>query len=360
MGAAVTTSNPADFVNRTQTYFNPKLLKELDFNLVLASYGTKGAFPAIGTSIRFFRPRAAKTAYVAAIAEGVTPTNLSEVAVGYVDVPLSQRGALATVTDLTQAIDLINTVQQYVKTMSKDAALDLDTIVRNALVAGVLNSDATYKSGPTATKQAYFERFASVVPTGVSATDFASLSAAALANAKMTRARHLTCVTQLKAARVPTIGGKYVAAVAPEVMQDVRQDTDWLTSAQRVNNGQGLYKNAEIELDGCVFVPNDNTFIEDETYGTYDDVDNDGDGLIYNNLYLGADAFGIPQLTNNKAGGSPMGPKLIVLAQPDKADPLNLITSIGWKTYYGCKPFITNVAGDVPHYLNFRCKASFV
>jgi len=297
---------------------------------------------------------------VAAIAEGVTPTNLTEVAVGYVDVPLAQRGALATVTDLVQAIDLINTVKLYVDTMGRDAALDLDTVCRNALVAGILNSDATYKYGPTATITGYFERFAGVVPTGVSANDFASLSAAAIANAKMTRARHLAVLTQLKAARVPTIGGKYVAVMPDQVMHDVRQDTDWVTAATRVNGGQALYKNADIELDGAIFVPQDNAFVEDETYGTYDDVDNDGDGLIYNCLYLGADSFGVPQLTNNKAGGSPMGPKLIVLAQPDKADPLNLKTSIGLKTYYGAKPFITNVAGEVPHYVNFRCKSTFV
>src|SRR5579864_8087699 len=153
MGAEVTTTNPTDFTNRLQTFFNPKLLEALLFQLVLAEYGTRGKFPAHGTSVRFFRPRPASTASVGTVAEGTTPTNLTEVSVGFVDVPLAQRGALAKVTDIVQAIDLLNTVQLYVKTMGMDAALDLDTVIRNALVTAVKNSNATFAAG-------YFERFA--------------------------------------------------------------------------------------------------------------------------------------------------------------------------------------------------------
>src|ERR1043165_6428247 len=183
--AAVTSSNPADFANRIQTFFNPKLLKALDFNLVLAPYGMKKDYPAIGTTIRFFRPRAANTTGVGAVAEGTTPTTLTEVGVGYVDVALSQRGALATVTDVVQAIDLLDTVRLYVDTMGADAALDLDGVIRNALVSGLLNSGTTYKYGPTATITGYPERFAGVSNTGTSATDFASLSALSAANSKI-------------------------------------------------------------------------------------------------------------------------------------------------------------------------------
>lgn len=361
MGATATTTNPADFANRIQTYFNPKLLKALLFNLVLAQYGQQKDFPAIGTTIRFFRPRAASKAGVAAIVEGVTPTNKTEVAVGYVDVPLAQRGALAEVTDVVQAIDLLDTVGTYTTTMGGDAALDFDTVVRDALIAGVLNSGTTYTYGPTATQQGYPERFAGVVPTGVSLNDFNTCKALGIANAKMTRTRHLLAVTQLKAARIPTIGGKYVAAVSPIVMNDVRADTDWLTAAQRVDNAAGLYKNAQIELDGAVFVENDNSFIED-VYGTYGDTNlaGAGNGSVYTTLYLGAEAFGVPGLANKRAGGSPMGPRIVVLAAADKADPLNLKTSIAWKSFYGAKPFITNVAGEFPHYVALRTKASFI
>lgn len=345
--AAVTTANPADFANRIQTYFNPKLLKALDYTLVIASYGMRQAFPAIGSTIRFFRPRAANTTGVGAIVEGTTPATLTEAAVGYVDVPLTQRGALATVTDLVQAIDLLNTVQLYVETMGADAALDLDTVCRNALITALQGSDATYGAN-------FFERFAGVVNTGVSATDFGTFHALSKANAKMTRARHLANVTQLKVARVPMIGGKYVALTPSAVIHDIRQDTDWVNAATQVNN-QALYKRGTIELDGCVFVEHDNPWTENAVYGTYA-----AGGENYTVTYLGAGSFGCPELSNKKAGGSPMSPKMTILSQPDKSDPLNLKTYIGWKAMYGAKAFITNVAGEVPHHLNFRCKSTYV
>lgn len=344
--AAVTTTNPADFADRIQTFFNPKLLKALDFALVLASYGLRQAYPAHGATIRFFRPRAANTTGVAAIAEGVTPATLTEVAVGYVDVPLAQRGAHATITDLVQAIDLLNTVQLYVETMGADAALDLDTVIRTALMTGLNDSNATYGAN-------YFERFAGVANTGNSANDFATMHALSAANAKMTRARHLANITQLRAARVPMIGGKYVVVTPPQVIHDIRQDADWVAAATQVNNS-ALYKRSTIELDGGVFVEHDNPFREAAVYKTLDAA-----GANFTVHYLGQGAFGCPELSNKRAGASPMGPRITVLANADKSDPHNLKSVLAWKAFYGAKAFITSVAGEVPHYLNFRCKSTF-
>jgi N4-gp56 family major capsid protein len=153
---------------------------------------------------------------------------------------------------------------------------------------------------------------------------------------------------------VPLIGGKYVAIAPPQVMLDVRKDTDWLTAAQRVQDGAGLFKNGEIELDGCVFVPHDNPWQEGNTYKTYS-----SSGANFGVLYLGEGSFGTPELSNTKAGASPMAPKMTILAQPDKSDPLNLNTFVGWKSYYGAKALITNDATDVPHHMLFRCKSTF-
>ena len=356
--AAVTTANPVDFSNRVQIYFNPKFLEALDYNLVLSQYGMKKAYPVNGTTIRFFRPRAANTTGVAAISEGTTPTTLTEVAVGHVDIALAQRGALATVTDLTRAEDLIDTVQLYTKTMGADAALDLDTVVRNALRTGLNNSVQVTFAGSGAYGGFYFERFAGTT-TGTGAGDdtsaecHATFHALSASNAKFTRARHLTNITTLKAARVPTIGGRYVAITPNEVLHDIRQDTDWVSAATQVNNN-ALYKHGEIMLDGAVFVPSDNPWREGATYGTYS-----ATGANFSVFYLGADAFGIPEHTNKIAGGSQMGPKTIILSGADKADPLALKTFIGWKAFWGVAPFITNVAGEVPHYLQFRCKSTF-
>ena len=64
MGAAITTTNPADFANRLQKYFSKQLLQALTFNLRLGSYGVAKELPAnsAANTIRFFRPRKANRA----------------------------------------------------------------------------------------------------------------------------------------------------------------------------------------------------------------------------------------------------------------------------------------------------------
>src|ERR1017187_5480264 len=112
MGAAITTGNPADFANRLQTFFSRQLLKALTYTLRLAAYGTAKELPANSASntIRFFRPRIASRASVSLLTEGTAPANLTEVAIGYVDCALKQRGALAKISDIVRAIDLYDTL----------------------------------------------------------------------------------------------------------------------------------------------------------------------------------------------------------------------------------------------------------
>lgn len=345
--AQVTLSNPADFASRVQSFYNPKLLDALKFNLALAQYGLQGKYPAAGSTptVRFFRPRIANTTGTGAITEGTTPTTLTEAAVGYVDVTLAQRGALAKVTDLVLATDLLDTVKLYTQTMGADAALDLDTVVRNALMTALNDSNATYTG-------AYFERFGGTANTGTSSTDFTTLTGKATTASQMTRSENMKCLTQLKAAKVPTINGKYVAVTPPEVIHDLRQDTT-ITAAFQYSDVQSLYKNSQLQLDGAVFVEATNPFRE-TAYKTYAAA-----GAIFSTIYLGAAAFGVPGLDNTKAGGSPMSPQLIIINKPDHANPLGLYVQLGWKAMYGAKALITSVSGDVPHHLILRTKSTF-
>ena len=347
--AAITLTgpNPADFASRIQAYYNPKLLEAIKFNLALAQYGLQGKYPASGSTptVRFFRPRAANTTGVGAITEATTPTTLTEVAVGYVDVTLAQRGALAKISDLVLAVDLLDTVKLYTQTMGADAALDLDTVCRAALINGLADSNATYTG-------AYFERFAGVANTGTSSTDFASLAGLSAEASKITRAENMKVATQLKAGKVPQINGKYVAITPPEVIHDLRQDTT-ITSAFTQVDTQNLYKNQQLQLDGVVFVEANNPHRE-MVYKT-----NLATGKIFSTIYLGAGAFGVPGLSNPKAGASPFSPQLVIINKPDHANPLGLYVQLGWKAMYGCAPLKSSVAGDVPHYAILRSQSTF-
>lgn len=378
LGAAVTTTNPADFADRTQTYFNPKLLKALQYSLRLAQYGMSEGYKAIGTAIRFYRPRKANTVGINAeagrttslaltklttptsLTEGVAPTTLTEVKVGYVDITMYQQGGLATLTDKLQALDLLNTLQTYSKTMGEDAALDYDTVCRDALLSGVANSNNTYKTGIV--DGGYFERFAGVANTGNSANDFATLAGLTKANGKFTRGVALGVVTQLATSKTPKLGGNYVSITPPQMYHDIRQDVTWV-AAGTYQDTQNLYKDLEIMLDGVAYVRANNPWQEYNTYLT-ENITDAGAGLIYSAIFLGADAFGLPNLMNKRAGASQAAPRIVVLDQADKADPLNQKTFIGWKSLFGAGPFIaasrTNEIGDVPRYVVLRTKSTFI
>lgn len=377
MGAAATTANPADFANRTQTLFNPKLLKALLNTLKLVQFGQSEGYSAIGDTIRFFRPRKASLSYINAqaltglaitplstptvLTEGVKPTNLTEVGVGYLDIKMTQRAGYAELTDRLQALDLLNTLKVYSETMGQDAALDYDTVCRNWLISGLFNSDAQDNNGNDG---GFFERFAGVTNTGDSSTDYATHQGLSKANAKMTRTAHLAMITQLKASKIPKISGRYVVMTCPQVIHDVRQDTTWVQTGQYQAKEQ-LFKDMVIELDGGVFVEQNNPFSEAAVYGT-ESVTDPGDGLSWSNIYLGQGAFGIPNLTNKQAGGSQQAPKLIILNQADKADPINQKTTIGWKSFFGAGAFIATsngtarFSGERPHYGILRTKSTFV
>lgn len=382
MGAAtILTTAPADFANRQQKYFSRQLLKALLYNLRLGSFGLAKELPAnsAADTIRFFRPRRAKkgtnTQGPRALTESTTPSESDGAAIGYVDIQLKQRGDLSSVSDIVRAIDLFDTLQVNSQTMGADAALDFDFVCSHAICSqpGTADSDGAPNPIPVGQTTMYnsntsYERFAGVVNTLNSANDFATFAALSNSNAKFTRAFHIGCVTRLKGVAgkpgVPMINGKYICALPPEIMADLRQDAVWIASAQYNNNraAGSLDQWVEFELDGCRFIENQSPWIETAgNYGKYSPDANDNvANNIYAALYLGAEAFGVPKLSGMRAGSDPKAPSLIILDKPDKADPLNQKTTFGWKAYYQAGLLWTNEATDVPRVVVARCKSTYV
>jgi len=207
MGNMITTGNPADFTNRVLSYYNKQLLQALQLNLRLTNYGRAQAVPkSTGfNGIRFFRPRKANRAGVQALTEGTVPANLTEVAVGYIDIKLKQRGALSKITDVVTATDLLDTLDVYSKTLGADAALDLESVCWHAICSKANTNDADGTANPIPSGQTtlngsntMFERFAGVANTLNSANDYNTFRAQAVTAGKITRAAHIGAVTQLR------------------------------------------------------------------------------------------------------------------------------------------------------------------
>jgi len=367
--ATATTTNPADFANRRQIYFSRELLKELEFNLRMAQFAEKKSAPATGfLAIRFFRPRKARKGQIQNLTEGVQNLVKDTVTVGSLDCYLNQRGDDFEITDIVRATDLLDTLKLYMKTLGQDAALDLDQVITNSVMGDATTNNKARALGLGAAQTTlfnsnntygiatanYFERFAGVVNTGVSATDFAPFNALAAANAKFTRLEHLRALTQLRANDIkPPDGMAYPVVVAPQVKFDIRQDQTLVDAMTHRDNAK-LYKYEEFELDGGAFLESTNPWQEGNTYGTYS-----ASGANFTNLYIGDDALGVVKLSNNIAGGDPTAPKITVLDTADKSDRYNQVVAGSWKVFYGSILKLTSDASDVPHIVASRVKSTF-
>jgi N4-gp56 family major capsid protein len=253
--AAITTSNPADFAQRRTVLLEREMLKSLLFQLRFEQFAEKKTVESKGTlAVRFFRARKAARSGstgtggagtgIANLTEGTTPTRQTQVGVGSLDCYLNQRGDDFVITDIVKATDVLDTLRIYMKTTGEDAALDYDSVIQASILGDattlvkakalglgaaqttLFGSNASYGKG-------FFERFAGVVNTGVSATDFATLAALQPAQGKFTRLENLRAITQLRSNDIkPKDGKSYAVVVAPEVMYDIRQDATLVGAMQ--------------------------------------------------------------------------------------------------------------------------------
>lgn len=340
--AIQTTVNPADVANRLQTFFDRNVIPHLEYTLVLANLNgaleghdipaNKGA-----TTIRTFKKRKAKTDDIVSLSETAAISTYTEIDTGYKDISITEIGEASKISQRLLNLDILDFLKLNMGSLGEDAALKYDTVIRDALVAGLLNANTR------------FEQFSGVAPTLVSSVDFASLAGLSNAQGKTTRLDFLTAQTTLKANLVPTINGGYLAVYMPEVAHDMRQDTAWLAAATN-SAPDNLYKRKTFELDGMRYMEGTNPFKE-TVYGTHA-----SGGTIYNSFVFGRGAFAAPKLGGTNNGASP---KLILNNKPDKSDPLNQFVVLGWKAYYGADLRKTGASWDVPYMVSVRSKSTY-
>lgn len=374
------TANPADVVNRLLLQYNKNLLKPIELNMRLGKYGRKQVVPPNSGfyGMRFLRPRKANRVGISALTEGTTPTALTEVAIGYVDIVLKQRGQLVKISDVQSGVDLVNTLDVYSERIKADAALDFESVCWHAICSKAGTADADTTPNPIPAGQTtlngsntLFERFAGVANTGVSATDYNTHRALTSTTGVITRNDHLGCMTQLKNQGVPQFNGMFPVICPSPVLSDMRKDTTWTTTAQ-YNPDKLLFPWAQFELDGGVFIEAmqpSALFVEDAAVAAVTGMGVHAPaavntatatiaGAIYSTLYVGADAFGVPQM-QSAVGSNPAAPSMILITKPDHANPLGQYIQVGWKAYYQAGLLWTNEASDVPHVVQLRSRSKF-
>lgn len=294
---ATQTTGTSSLSSEMKTYYNMELLDDAEPNLVHEQFGQKRPIPKGGGKTIEWRKFSSLGKATTPLTEGVTPAG-NALTVSAITATINQYGDYIVQSDLLELTAIDNTILEATKLLGNQAGITLDTIVRNELVGG--------------TNVIYAPKIVSGASTAV--TSRATLDA----TAKLTPDLVRQAVRQLRRMNVPTINGDYVCIIHPDVSYDLMSNAEW-QDMHKYAAPENLY-NGEIGKIGGV------RFVESSEAKIWK-----GDGCpsglaVYGCLFLGADAYGVTELT----GG---GLEHIVKQKGSSgsADPLDQRSSIGWK-----------------------------
>ena len=285
-----------------KTFYDMTLIDEATANLVHDQFGQKRPIPANGGKTIEFRKFAPLAKALTPITEGVTPDGKSLTVTAFT-ATVSQYGDYITQSDVLELTALDNTILEATKLLGRQAGATLDTVVRNALIAG---SNVTY---------------CPKVAADGSETEVTS-RAALDESCQLTVDVVQQVVAKLRAQNAPTIGGKYVAIIHPYVAYDLMRDKEWI-EAHKYTQSTNLYEGEIGEIAGVRFVQTTEAKIFE--------------GGVFASLFMGEGAYGVTEIT----GG---GLQTIVKQKGSAgtADPLDQRSSVGWKAIKTAEILIDN------------------
>ena len=309
--ANLQTTTSEDLSAEMQTFYDLALIDEAGANLVHEQFGQKRPIPANGGKTIEFRKFASLPKAEQPLTEGVTPNGQS-LTVSTVSATVKQYGDFITQTDMLELTAVDNTILESTKLLGRQAGATLDTVVRNVLHSV---TNATY------------------CPKVVDGVETEILSRSDLTEGcQLTVDVVMQAVAKLRANNAPTINGKYVAIIHPYAAYDLMRDPEWV-GAHKYADPENLFEGEIGEIAGVRFVQT----TEAKIYP----------GGIFGTLFLGADAYGITEVT----GG---GLQIIVKQKGSAgtADPLDQRSSVGWKAIRTAKLLVDSYMIRVESYSN--------
>lgn len=279
-------------------------------------YFLSGATGSAGTGSGNYYVPLATTPLV----EGVTPAGKSLANQDYT-VTLAQYGDFITITDVVEDTHTDPILQQAIEILGEQAAMTIETLRYNVLIAG---TNAFY----------------------VGATDGSTVAGRSTVAGKIGLAtqRNITTALSRQNARPITMALKstpdfatqpveaaYIGLVHPDLESDIRDMTGFIPTKSYgtvtpFENEIGTVERVRY-LSSTIFAPIPDagaTVASAPGFRSTSGTNND----VYPIIYLGRDAFGMVPL-KGKSALTPM----VVNPKPSIADPLAQLGTVGWKAY---------------------------
>lgn len=226
--------------------------------------------------------------------EGVIPDG-HKASVKSISVSILQYGDYVPVSDQLEWAAVDQIIGEITNENGVQAGLTLDTLTRNAILAGCTN--VMYVGGGT------------------------SMSAVTGTN-KLTSADVAKAATILKKQNAPKINGSYVAIIHPSVAHDLRQDTGWI-EAHKYSSAREIFNGEIGELHGVRFVETTEAKVESNGASS-------NPVKVYHCLFLGSEAYGVVEPTG-------MSLETIIKSKEQIGGPLNQFSTVGWKCMTAAK-----------------------
>lgn len=289
---ALTTTGTLSSV--VKAYYDKRFLMRAEANFVYKQLGRIGVVPkGEGKTVvwnRYTNP----TAKITALTEGTDPTPAG-LSASLVSATISQYGNFEQITDLLSLTSIDNSVASAVDLLAYEAALTIDTVIRDVIDG---TSSILYASG-VANR------------TSISATDI------------MTVKDVRKVVRELKSnnAKEQAKSKSFMAVIHPDVEYDLQGDTNWVNAHLYTDSALGGIYNGEVgKLYGVRFLNSTQAPILVNS-GSSDGVE------VYQSLFFGEEAFGVSELQNLTT----------YVDSPSPRSALRLYSDVGWKAGFTAK-----------------------
>ena len=277
-----------------KTFSSDYLIDMAEPNLVHDQFGQKHPIPKNGGKIIEFRKYDSLPKALTPLTEGVTP-NGQKLSMSVITSNVQQYGGYIELSDILLLTAIDNNLVQATKLLGSQAGRTLDTITREVLNGG---TNVQYAEGHVTARNA-------LVGGQASGNHYLTVDAVRRA------------VRFLKVMNAPKINGNYVGIIHPDVSYDLMSDPKWV-NVKTYSDPDGIYEGEIGKIEGVRFVETSEAKVFEGAGASGVDV--------YSTLILGADAYGVTEIT----GG---GLEHIVkqLGSAGTADPLNQRATAGWK-----------------------------
>ena len=294
----VTTQTGAgqDLSGEMRTFYSDYLIDHAEPELVHDQFGQKHNIPQGGGKTIQFRKFDPLPKALTPLTEGVTPDG-QKLSMGVVSATVKQYGGFIELSDVLMLTAVDNNLVQATKLLGSQAGRTLDTITREVLSGG---TNVQYAEGQVTSR-------AALVGGDADPAKNHYLTVDAVRKA----------VRFLKVMNAPRINGSYVGIIHPDVSYDLMSDPKWV-SVKTYADPEGIYEGEIGRIEGVRFVETSEAKVFAGAGA--------GGRDVYSTLILGADAYGVTEIT----GG---GLQHIVkqLGSAGTADPLDQRASAGWK-----------------------------